>query len=94
VRDAPGADQLAHGERRVGRSLRPLRQIAAALHVDVDASCRRVLEPKDQSEQSRLAATVWPRDRKKLAAGDVEVNVAEHGRPVLVGKRDVLELDG
>jgi hypothetical protein len=53
-----------------------------------------VLEPEDQSEQCRLAAAVWPRDREELASFHPEIDVPEHGRSVLVRERDVLEPDG
>src|SRR6266545_1454262 len=89
--DAAGADQLTHGQRRVDRGLRTLRQVTAALDRDLDAPGRRLLEPENEPKQGRLPASIRAGDRHELAALDGQVDVPQDRGAVAVGERDVFE---
>jgi hypothetical protein len=74
--------------------LRPLRQVADVVDVELDAARGRVLEPDDQAHQSRLAAAVRSCDGDELASLHVEIDVPQHGRRVAVGERHALQTKG
>ena len=71
--------------------MRALGQIADLAREHLDASRGRFLEPHNEPDERRLAAAVRARDRDELAPVDLEVDVAQHGRAVPVGKRRTVE---
>jgi hypothetical protein len=53
----------------------------------------RPLQPERDSQQCRLAASVWPRDRDELALLDTQIDVLQHLWALAVGEVDPGQLE-
>ena len=60
---------------------------------EADAAVSRPLEPEREPEQRGLTAAVRSSDREELSGGDLEVELPQHGRAVLIGEVDARELE-
>ena len=78
------------------RSQRGERPVARVDAVDEHTTGGWVVETGDKVDESRFAGAGFAEDSEFRACGNVEVDVAEHRRPQIVGESevDVLEVDG
>ena len=78
------------------RSQRGEQPVARVDAVDEHTTGGWVVETGDKVDESRFAGAGFAEDSEFRACGNVEVDVAEHRRPQIVGESevDVLEVDG
>ena len=69
------------------------REETNVLAVDRDLAAQRVVEPRDEADERRLAGAGVADERRALARFDDEVDVLEHQAVRLIAERDVRELD-
>ena len=60
----------------------------------LDAPGGRLVEPRDEVQQGRLAASGRAEQAHELAGGDVEVDAVEHERAVAESLADLLDAHG
>jgi len=71
----------------------PAGNVADVHAVDRDAATRDVVEARHKRGERRLPGAGPADERDRAAGSDLEVDVLDHGSPVLVGEVDVLERD-
>src|SRR5262249_16349760 len=75
------------------RAQRMRRNLAQVVAVDQDVSFGRVIEPRDELRERRLARAGFADKRDRLPWRDRQVYVAERVLPVAIPERHVVELD-